>query len=164
MKKTLLTIISLGIIATANAATSSASNLVGFDNTTNPITDNTGTPIAAGTGYAAVGTFSADDATLQSLFTGNDYAAIQAAFTSVGSTNFGAGIGAAGLYSSGSVSQAAVSSGTIYTVLGNGSSISDSTQILIAAHSASFAADPAISDGAVLSQSATGNVDRLIVR
>lgn len=159
MKKTLLTIFAIGLAVSANAATISFTNLVGFDSTTNPIVSSTGVVIPDGTGFVAAGVFSITDAQILEFATSPG--SIASAFTAVASGNFSSGIN--GLFSLAPTTNSSINSGTVYGIIGNASTFASSTEIGVFKFTQSFLADPAITDGAVLSNSASGNVSQILI-
>lgn len=148
------------LISFSQAATMSFTNLVNFDNTTNPIVNATGSLIANGTGFVATGYFASlsDIMVTASL----DAAALGADFQVFNSGSFNSGNGLY-LFGSNTNSNAAFNTQAVYTVIGNGTSIATSTQLLIAKHTTTFQADPTVTNPAVLSNTAgSGNVLTLL--
>jgi len=133
-KNMLLTVALMLSVGNTEAVLSiKSSNLLGFDNTTSAVVDNTGAAIAVGTGYVGVGSFGAlTDIEIQALGNSTD---IDSSFSSVGSTDFNV---LDGLWDA-NIEKAGDTSGdvgtAIFTVLGNGADISSSTQFLIYRHS-----------------------------
>jgi hypothetical protein len=163
MKSKITALFGVLALGFAQAATTSYSNLVNFDSSTNAVVTVGGTPLAVGSGFVGVGYFASltdilISTSIDAVGLGNDFRTFAS-----GQIN-GGGVGLAGLYNYGTatVANAQFDGKAVYTVIGNGATIATSTQILIAKHTTTFAADPAITPGAVLSNSSSGNVATLL--
>jgi len=123
----------VGINIAHAALTIRSTNLIGFNATTSAIVDNAGNVISNGEGIIAVGTFGAlSDSDIQNL---GSASAISSSFDIVGSTAFNSGDGLwdASITNSGDTSSFVGQS--IFTVIGDGDTVADSTQFFIYRHS-----------------------------
>lgn len=149
MKKTVIaTLATVGLFSGASAYTVSFLNVASADNTAVPVVDNTGAPIALGSGYVAAGTFtavpgSADD--VRSLF---------AAFGD-GNTAFSNSIGVGGFFDGNR--SAPIPAGTtdvpvgasVFLVIGDGSDLASSTDIAVFDPGLVFGTENAVGAGAL---------------
>mgnify|MGYP001433698652 FL=1 len=149
MKKTVIaTLATVGLFSGASAYTVSFLNVAAADNTAVPVLDNTGAPIALGSGYVAAGTFtavpgSADD--IRSLF---------AAFGD-GNTAFSNSIGVGGFFDGNR--SAPIPAGTtdvpvgasVFLVIGDGSDLASSTDFAVYDPGLVFGTENAVGAGAL---------------
>ena len=149
MKKTVIaTLATVGLFSGASAYTVSFLNVAAADNTAVPVLDNTGAPIALGSGYVAAGTFtavpgSADD--VRSLF---------AAFGD-GNTAFSNSIGVGGFFDGNR--SAPIPAGTtdvpvgasVFLVIGDGSDLASSTDFAVYDPGLVFGTENAVGAGAL---------------
>ena len=149
MKKTVIaTLATVGLFSGASAYTVSFLNVASADNTAVPVVDNTGAPIALGSGYVAAGTFtavpgSADD--VRSLF---------AAFGD-GNSAFSNSIGVGGFFDGNR--SAPIPAGTtdvpvgasVFLVIGDGSDLASSTDFAIYDPGLVFGTENAVGAGAL---------------
>ncbi|MEN8680618.1 MAG: PEP-CTERM sorting domain-containing protein [Akkermansiaceae bacterium] len=149
MKKTLIaSLATVGLFSGASAYTVSFLNIGAANETAVPILDNTGTPIALGSGYVATGTFSA-------LPTG--VADVKANFTAFGdgTTDFSNGLSAPGFFNK--TRSASIPAGTtdapvgqnVYLVIGDGPTLADSTDFVVFDPSAVFGTENAVGAGGI---------------
>ncbi|MDA7892474.1 PEP-CTERM sorting domain-containing protein [Akkermansiaceae bacterium] len=147
MKKTLIaSLVTLGMFSGASAYTVAFLNIGAADPTAVPILDNTGTPIALGSGYVAAGTFS-------ELPGGIDD--VKANFNPFGDGNtaFSNGIGVPGFFDG--TRSAAIPQGTVdapvgqnvYLVIGDGSTLADSTDFVVFDPNLVFGTENAVGAG-----------------
>lgn len=130
MNKTLilssLAVMASGSLAFGAATTFGTINDANFSNVT--VADASGTLIANGAGYAAIGGFSIDDATIA----GANAGALAAAFTEYASTTFGgANAGNAegiALANSGAIIPDSLNNASVYHVFGNAATLADSSE------------------------------------
>jgi hypothetical protein len=149
MKKTVIaTLATVGLFSGASAYTVSFLNVASADNTAVPVVDNTGAPIALGSGYVAAGTFtavpgSADD--VRSLF---------AAFGD-GNSAFSNSIGVGGFFDGNR--SAPIPAGTtdvpvgasVFLVIGDGSDLASSTDFAVFDPGLVFGTENAVGAGAL---------------
>lgn len=149
MKKTVIaTLATVGLFSGASAYTVSFLNVASADNTAVPVVDNTGAPIALGSGYVAAGTFTAvpgsvDD--VRSLFT---------AFGD-GNTAFSNSIGVGGFFDGNR--SAPIPAGTtdvpvgasVFLVIGDGSDLASSTDFAVFDPGLVFGTENAVGAGAL---------------
>ena len=149
MKKTVIaTLATVGLFSGASAYTVSFLNVAAADNTAVPVLDNTGAPIALGSGYVAAGTFtavpgSADD--VRSLF---------AAFGD-GNSAFSNSIGVGGFFDGNR--SAPIPAGTtdvpvgasVFLVIGDGSDLASSTDFAVFDPGLVFGTENAVGAGAL---------------
>jgi len=154
----------LASVALLTGAQASSITLTNFSGaTTNLVADWNGNLIPTGTGFAAIGTFTVSDAVIQSSgFNPGQWNIMTADFqqfadsVSMGFNDF------AGIYQS--VVTDAIATGSafdgkdVYTVLGSGTSILNSGQLLVYKHDHGFAADPAPTANAVLGSGQGGSL------
>lgn len=154
-----------GIASLEAGLTISSSNLLGFDATTSAMVDNAGNAILNGQGVVAVGSFGAmTDGDIQALSSAGEFAAN---FAIAGSTAMNSGFD--GLWSN-PVNNTDDPSGfaglPIFTLVGNGDSIGESTQFFVYRHSdlnagtGTFNEAPGTNEGAIVAAGggATGSV------
>jgi hypothetical protein len=140
MNKTLTSFaIATTTVISVNAATVSVTN-VDFG-ITNAVTNEAGVAMPVLGGVIAIGSFSISDLTIQNA---TEVGTLVAGFTEFGTTNtFGAGFSIAGTYefetSQNSDDAPFNAGGSVYTFIGNGATLSGSTEILIFKHDFSFA-------------------------
>ena len=134
MKKTIFALCSCCLLGNANAALSiKITNNVGFDNTSAAIVDNTGAVLAQNTGFVGIGTFgSLTTGQIQAL---NSAAMINSSFSLAGSTTMNLAPGFYEAAINNAADTTALAGRAIYTVIGNGSSVANSSQFLIYQHS-----------------------------
>jgi hypothetical protein len=143
------------LIAMAGASFAASITVTNFrSGDTNLVADSSNTLIPFESGYVAIGVFSADDAQLRAWAGALQGAEIANAFVqfsnnvSVGFNNFG------GIYQT--VINGAISAGdsfagmNVYTVVGNGSSLGGSSELLVFKHNHVFMADPSPTANTVL--------------
>jgi hypothetical protein len=149
MKKTVIaSLTAIGLFSGASAYTVSFLNVAAADNTAVPVLDNTGAPIALGSGYVAAGTFTAvpgsvDD--VRSLFT---------AFGD-GNTAFSNSIGVGGFFDGNR--SAPIPAGTtdvpvgasVFLVIGDGSDLASSTDFAVFDPGLVFGTENAVGAGAL---------------
>jgi hypothetical protein len=149
MKKTVIaSLTAIGLFSGASAYTVSFLNVAAADNTAVPVLDNTGAPIALGSGYVAAGTFTAvpgsvDD--VRSLFT---------AFGD-GNTAFSNSIGVGGFFDGNR--SAPIPAGTtdvpvgasVFLVIGDGSDLASSTDFAVYDPGLVFGTENAVGAGAL---------------
>ena len=130
MKKTTLIGLSTAMLfSAANAYTVAFTNIGAADPTAVPILDNTGAPIASGAGFVSAGTFSAAPASVADVQTFTAFGA--------GNTAFANDFSAPGFFNA--ARTAPIPEGTatapvgedLYVVIGNGSSLADSSQFAV---------------------------------
>ena len=147
MKKTLIaSLVTLGMFSGASAYTVAFLNIDAANETAVPILDNTGSPIALGSGYVAAGTFSAlpggvDDVKANFIPFGD------------GDTAFSNGVGVPGFFDGDR--SAPIPQGTadapvgqsVYLVIGDGSTLADSTDFVVFDPSLIFGTENAVGAG-----------------
>lgn len=121
-------------LTVSNAALSIKTlNVVGFDSTTSAIVDNTGNVIPQDTGIVAIGTFGdLTDVEIQALSNGSS---IESSFAAVGFTDMNLGDGLWEDIINNPNDTSAFVGQSIFTVVGNGSTLASSDQFLIYRHS-----------------------------
>lgn len=159
----------LASLSSSEAALSiKSTNLLGFDSTTSAIVDNTGRALTSGTapghatlsnGNVSIGTFgSLTDSQIQAIGSG---LAVDAAFNSAGEASISNGLWEQIINNTGDTT--AFDSKPIFTVIGNATTIADSTQFLIYRHSAvntngNFKQDPDTNEAAIVNAALTSSL------
>lgn len=135
------------LIAGADAGTIASSNLIDAGGNDILITNASGTRLS--TGYVASGYFSVTDAdvSLASASTATLFALASSSFVALATDNFSS-LGVAGLYTANADYGApgANLGKTLYTFVGNGTTIQNSTQILVYRHNETIGLDTPLPD------------------
>ena len=149
MKKTVIaTLATVGLFSGASAYTVSFLNVAAADNTAVPVLDNTGAPIALGSGYVAAGTFTAVPASADD---------VRSSFSAFGDGNsaFSNSIGVGGFFDGNR--SAPIPQGTtdvpvgasVFLVIGDGSDLASSTDFAIYDPGLVFGTENAVGAGAL---------------
>ncbi len=148
MKKTVIaTLATVGLFSGASAYTVSFLNVASADNTAVPVVDNTGAPIALGSGFVAAGTFAAAPTSKEEVLL----------FTAFGDGNsaFSNSIGVGGFFDGNR--SAPIPAGTtdapvgasVYLVIGDGADLASSTDFAVFDPGLVFGTENAVGAGAL---------------
>jgi hypothetical protein len=162
MKKTILLAVAFGSIGSQCYAYNAVfQNWANADANAVPILDNTGTPIAVGAGYVAIGTFSG----AVSVDT------IATSFTAFGdaATGFANSLGVGGLYNL--TSADSIPEGTVggvvgeqaYVVIGNAATLAGSSHFAVISTGSAFGTEDSFGNGEINLGVNPGNIDSALL-
>jgi hypothetical protein len=143
---------SLALMVGSQASTITFGNVAGA--TTHAFTDASGGNLPNGGGFAALGTFGIGDDAISGANASGDFGAVKAGFTQFGNSLT---IGFAnrdgflqGLVNGAIAGGDSFAGNSVYAVVGNGSSLDNSSDLLVFKSASTFLADPAPTDNVIV--------------